>query len=279
MLALVRNLPPSSTRPCLSSAGARRLASTSVPSKEHFRNYQRWKEETGLQYKDARPRNWLGGDRPFPLNTTFKPPAPISDELKDVIYAKFMENPSKNGVRELAAMHGLSIKRVDAILRLKGLEEHWKKGKQLQTGFQEGMEELLGVKKESITRISDALGEDTVAADSQADESGNDAARTRYQRMFWEPTPENASPVVPEILETIRERSAKRNASSKPVQVRVLEREGRADIHFVDVGDQFVDKKAEQKRLRQAERRSALRARRQARSAQDSSSVSTPLTA
>lgn len=54
------------------------------------------------------------------------------------------------------------------------------------------MEELLGVKKESITRISDALGEDTVAADSQADESGNDAARTRYQRMFWEPTPENA---------------------------------------------------------------------------------------
>lgn len=61
------------------------------------------------------------------MNTTFKPPAPISDELKDVIYAKFMENPSKNGVRELAAMHGLSIKRVDAILRLKGLEEHWKK--------------------------------------------------------------------------------------------------------------------------------------------------------
>ncbi len=68
MLALVRNLPPSSTRPCLSSAGARRLASTSVPSKEHFRNYQRWKEETGLQYKDARPRNWLGGDRVGPAS-------------------------------------------------------------------------------------------------------------------------------------------------------------------------------------------------------------------
>ena len=61
----------------------------------------------------------------------------------------------------------------------------------MQTGFQEGMEELLGVKKESITRISDALGENTIAADSQADESTNDAARMRYQRMFWEPTPEN----------------------------------------------------------------------------------------
>lgn len=65
-------------------------------------------------------------------------------------------------------------------------------GKTLQTGFQVGMEELLGAKKESITRISDALGEDANAADSQADESGNDAARTRYQRMFWEPAAEHA---------------------------------------------------------------------------------------
>ena len=38
-----------------------------------------------------------------------------------------MADPSKNNVRQLAALHGLSIARVDAILRLKGLEEHWKK--------------------------------------------------------------------------------------------------------------------------------------------------------
>ncbi|KAI0684764.1 eukaryotic mitochondrial regulator protein-domain-containing protein, partial [Cytidiella melzeri] len=219
--------------------------------------------EVGLQYKDPRPQNWLGGNRPFPLNPTFQPPAPISDELKDVIYEKFMDNPAQNGVRELAALYGLSIKRVDAVLRLKGLEENWKKGKSLQTGFQEGMEELLGVKEHSIARISDALGEDAIAADEQADESGNDTARMRYQRMFWEPTIEHAAPVVPEILETIRERNAHRHATAKPVQVRVLEREGRANIQFVDVGGQFVDKKTEQKRLREAERRSQTRARRQ----------------
>ncbi|KAI0095224.1 eukaryotic mitochondrial regulator protein-domain-containing protein, partial [Irpex rosettiformis] len=278
MLPLVRNLP-SSSRSCLGAAGARRLASTSASSKELFRNYKTWKEDTGLQYKDARPQNWLGDDRPFPLNTTFKPPAPISDELKDVIYAKFMENPADNGVRQLASLYGLSIKRVDAILRLKGLEQHWKQGKQLQTGFQEGMEELLAVKKESITRLSDSLGEDTIAADSQADESGNDAARMRYQRMFWEPTPENNSPIVPELLETLREQNAIRHTASKPAQVRVLERKGRANIHFVDVGDQFVNKKAEQKRLRQAERRSVLRARRQGRNVQEETPAQIPSTA
>ena len=38
-----------------------------------------------------------------------------------------MANPEGNSVRALAERYGLSIKRVDAILRLKGLEEHWKK--------------------------------------------------------------------------------------------------------------------------------------------------------
>jgi hypothetical protein len=38
-----------------------------------------------------------------------------------------MANPEANSVRNLASRSHLSIKRVDAILRLKGLEENWKK--------------------------------------------------------------------------------------------------------------------------------------------------------
>jgi hypothetical protein len=38
-----------------------------------------------------------------------------------------MINPDTNSVRNLASRYHLSIKRVDAILRLKGLEESWKK--------------------------------------------------------------------------------------------------------------------------------------------------------
>lgn len=36
-----------------------------------------------------------------------------------------MANPKANSVRNLAVRYHLSIKRVDAILRLKGLEESW----------------------------------------------------------------------------------------------------------------------------------------------------------
>jgi Eukaryotic mitochondrial regulator protein len=38
-----------------------------------------------------------------------------------------MANPTANSARELAGRYYLSIKRVEAILRLKGLEESWKK--------------------------------------------------------------------------------------------------------------------------------------------------------
>ena len=37
-----------------------------------------------------------------------------------------MADPETNSVRILAERNHLSMKRVDAILRLKGLEEHWK---------------------------------------------------------------------------------------------------------------------------------------------------------
>ena len=70
---------------------------------------------------------WLTLMQPFPLNPSFKPPTPISDAVKTEIWNDFMADPAKSDVRHLAQRHGLSIARVDAILRLKGLEEHWRK--------------------------------------------------------------------------------------------------------------------------------------------------------
>jgi hypothetical protein len=61
------------------------------------------------------------------LNPSFKPPTPISDTLKTQIFDQYLANPTVNDVRSLATRYGMSIKRVDAILRLKGLEAHWQK--------------------------------------------------------------------------------------------------------------------------------------------------------
>ena len=65
--------------------------------------------------------------QPFPMNPSFKPPAPISDKTKSDLYALYMRDPAKNNVRALSELYGISLKRVDAILRLKGMEQSWVK--------------------------------------------------------------------------------------------------------------------------------------------------------
>lgn len=61
------------------------------------------------------------------MNDTFKPPPPISDKSKDEIYKLYIQNPRKFNIRVLSGAYGISLKRVDAILRLKGMEESWTK--------------------------------------------------------------------------------------------------------------------------------------------------------
>ena len=41
------------------------------------------------------------------------------------MYSAYVADPVKNTVRVLAQQYGMSLKRVDAILRLKGMERHW----------------------------------------------------------------------------------------------------------------------------------------------------------
>lgn len=65
--------------------------------------------------------------KPFPMNPSFTPPPPLSDELRQQIYEDYMKDPIKNSVRSLSQRHHLSLKRVDSILRLKGLEYSWYK--------------------------------------------------------------------------------------------------------------------------------------------------------
>jgi hypothetical protein len=65
--------------------------------------------------------------QPFPMNPSFRPPAPVSDALRTKMYKEYMQNPQENNVRVLSQRYHLSLKRVDAILRLKGQEEEWLK--------------------------------------------------------------------------------------------------------------------------------------------------------
>ncbi|KIK70541.1 hypothetical protein GYMLUDRAFT_148961 [Collybiopsis luxurians FD-317 M1] len=246
-------------------------------------------ETIAPQYKTASPQNWLG-DTPFPLNTSFKPPPPISDAQRDELYRLYMADPEKNSVRALSQRFHISLSRVDAILRLKGMQNDWVKGKPLQTGFVRGMERLLAVSKFPQDASSgDENGWDlremrhnVHEADMLEENEQNDPARVRYQRMYWESLPEfGGEATVPASLErsmAMAKHLAAKSGQLKDRQylpaipdtdtiktpkepIQISSKEGRPDIHFVDVGTKFLDVANETKRLARIESRARARAK------------------
>ncbi|KAK7058561.1 hypothetical protein VNI00_002197 [Paramarasmius palmivorus] len=261
------------------------------------KSYARFMEEPFVQdLKYAGAQNWLktpgrgSQRRPFPLNPTFLPPPPISDTQKQAMYDEYMQDPLKNSVRVLSQRYHISLKRVDAILRLKGMEAAWHKKKQVQTGFVRGMEKILGVpqfkpKKQIEEPDAEDPRYDAYAADSLEEIEQRDAARQRYQRMYWETLDEHGSaPVAPAAVEhakkmaiRLAEKAVKeKNAKFLPPiadtefikwpkdPVIVATKPGRPDIHFIDVGAKYVDPNAELKRLASAGRRSRYRLKKSA---------------
>jgi len=181
-------------------------------------------------------------------------------------------------VRALAAQNHLSMQRIDAILRLKGLEEHWKKEKKpLQTGFTAGMEWCLGVTRQERHirergKVETDPCYDVREADALMEAEGNDPARLRYSKMFWESVPDGQDPITPFKLLEASERGHKRiirEAISKSRflpgkthlnnTVRMVASPGRPVIKFIDAGGKFIDKKEISKRIKKQEHRGSLK--------------------
>ncbi|KAF8079092.1 eukaryotic mitochondrial regulator protein-domain-containing protein [Lyophyllum atratum] len=245
--------------------------------------YNEFMESMGEKFKKADgPNKWLGGTVPFPMNPSFKPPAPVSDAVRTMIYRSYMLDPVKNSVRVLSQRYHLSLKRVDAILRLKGMEHDWVKGKTLQTGFLAGMEKVLGVDSSDV-QLSADLRKDAHEADVLEQEERRDAARQRYQQLYWESVPEDGrEPIVPASLEHARS-AAKRYAKAEEAfksnpkfmprikdnttqtpkeKVQVVTKTGRPSTKFVDVGGHFIEVDERLRRIAESERRAKIKARR-----------------
>ncbi|KAF9185747.1 hypothetical protein BGZ51_002090 [Haplosporangium sp. Z 767] len=97
-------------------------------------------------------------DVPFPMNPLFKPTPPIANIAKDEIYRLHISDTTKWTPRQLGMKYNISIKRVEAILRLKHLEKEMvAEGFILQENLTKGMEQLMGVKAERSAAIIEPL--------------------------------------------------------------------------------------------------------------------------
>ncbi|ORY27683.1 eukaryotic mitochondrial regulator protein-domain-containing protein [Naematelia encephala] len=86
---------------------------------------------------------WLGGNHPYPLNPSFRPPPPLGNQTQDFIYQELCRGVKTTGA--LAAEFNVSKARVEAIRKLKEVEQEFiRQGLPLQRAFLEAMEPLLG---------------------------------------------------------------------------------------------------------------------------------------
>ncbi|CAO3596985.1 unnamed protein product [Absidia cylindrospora] len=117
-----------------------------VKSSRRRRRFHKWVRGAGSRY--ARPSegttNYLG-TTPFPNNPLFQPRPPLSDTKREEIYQLYTSDPESWTVRQLAVKFGYSLKRIEAVLKLKSSEKVMEaQGTSLQHSFTKGMEQYMG---------------------------------------------------------------------------------------------------------------------------------------
>ena len=71
------------------------------------------------------PKETMEDLMPFPMNKHFRSQAVLSEDLKDAIWTRVMEDGKS--VRDVSAALGVDMRRVAAVVRLKAVEKEWEK--------------------------------------------------------------------------------------------------------------------------------------------------------
>ncbi|RUS17084.1 eukaryotic mitochondrial regulator protein-domain-containing protein [Endogone sp. FLAS-F59071] len=123
-----------------------------------------WVKDQGAKYQKPAfgTTNYLNEGMPFPMNPFFRPNPPVADKIREAIYKSYTQNSETKTPRILATEYNLSIRRVEAILKLKALESRMVEGGFIpQKGFTKGMEQLLGTEsqlRESLKEMVPQVG-------------------------------------------------------------------------------------------------------------------------
>lgn len=102
------------------------MLSQNAISHSHRKAFCKWATTKGLTHRDVPSQpgtNYLDGKTyPFPLNPQFQPKPPISSQTKVRVYDDWK---SGLGIQQLSMKYGISLHRVEAILKLHQVSVRW----------------------------------------------------------------------------------------------------------------------------------------------------------
>ena len=101
--------------------------SKNANSHSHRKAFVRWVSGPGKRYIDATREpgttNYLDGkSHPFPLNPMFRPQPPVSETVKASVIQDWQNG---TGLRQISTKYGVTLERVEAILKLKQVRDRW----------------------------------------------------------------------------------------------------------------------------------------------------------
>ena len=76
------------------------------------------KENSGSKYAGPMP------DQPFPLNPLFRSQPVLDEPTRDLIWTKVVDRGEP--IKSVSAEMGVDVRRIAAVVRLKGVEKEWK---------------------------------------------------------------------------------------------------------------------------------------------------------
>lgn len=107
-----------------------------------------WLKKKGWKYRKIipyKPNFIYKKSQPFPLNPQFYVQPPLTDYTREEIFREYKQNPNPLTIREISKKYAISMKRVEAVLRLKYHEKYLveKEGFVLQRKYNKAMQRLL----------------------------------------------------------------------------------------------------------------------------------------
>ncbi|KAH0362019.1 hypothetical protein KCU65_g8348, partial [Aureobasidium melanogenum] len=153
-------------------------------NEEEKAKYNQEKEAKAAEKANELPRERQSDLRPYPLNNDFRSQSVLSEELREEIYKKIVDE--KVDLSTVSALYGVDMRRVAAVVRLKTIERNWvAEGKKLATPYHDAVLQML-----PQTRFNRKLLEDPKKTISH--ESINDLPVHPYTRtQIFYPTSES----------------------------------------------------------------------------------------
>ncbi|KAI4737571.1 hypothetical protein E4T50_11937 [Aureobasidium sp. EXF-12298] len=109
---------------------------------EEKAKYEQKKEAKAADDRSKLPRERGSDLRPYPLNTDFRSQSVLSEELREEIYKKIVDE--KVDLSIVSALYGVDMRRVAAVARLKTIEKNWvSEGKKLATPYHDAILQMV----------------------------------------------------------------------------------------------------------------------------------------